>query len=139
MFLKLFLFFTLVPLTEFYLLLKLGQAIGLWPTLGVVFGTGLMGAVLAKRQGVAVLRHLLGEMEQGILPAEALFDGVLLLLAGALLITPGLLTDCLGIMLLFPPARRALKAWLRRKIEQKIARGEIRVYTRFGGRLDEID
>lgn len=136
MFLRLFLFFTIIPLTEFYLLLKLGQAIGLWPTLGVVFGTGFLGAVLAKRQGVAVLRHLLSEMEQGILPAEALFDGVLLLLAGALLITPGLLTDCLGIMLLFPRTRRALKVWLRRKIEQKIARGEIRVYTRFGGRLD---
>ena len=136
MFLKLFLFFTIVPLTEFYLLLKLGQAIGLWPTLGVVFGTGFLGAVLAKRQGLAIFRHLLSEMEQGILPAEALFDGVLLLLAGALLITPGLLTDCLGIMLLFPQTRRALKAWLRRKIEQKIARGEIRGYTRFGGRLD---
>jgi len=133
MFLKLFLFFTIVPLTEFYLLLKLGQAIGLWPTLGVVFGTGFLGAVLAKRQGVAVLRHLLGEMEQGVLPAEALFDGVLLLLAGALLITPGLLTDCLGIILLLPWSRSSIKAWLRRKIEQKIARGEIKIYTRFGG------
>ena len=136
MFLKLFLFFTFVPLTEFYLLLRLGQVIGLWPTLGAVFGTGFLGAVLAKRQGLALLRRLLSEVEQGILPAEALFDGVLLLLAGALLITPGLLTDCLGIMLLYPQTRRALKAWLRRKIEQKIARGEFRVYTRFGGRLD---
>ena len=139
MLLKLFLFFTIVPLTEFYLLLKLGQAIGRCPTLGVVFGTGFLGALLAKRQGLALLRRLLSEMEQGILPAEALFDGVLLLLAGALLITPGLLTDCLGIILLFPPARRALKAWLRRKIEQKITRGDIRIYTRFGGRLDKID
>ncbi len=135
MFLKLFLFFTTVPLVEFYLLLRLGQAIGLWPTLGVVFGTGLLGAILAKRQGLAILRRLLSEIEQGILPAEALFDGVLVLLAGALLITPGLLTDCMGIMLLLPYSRRALKNWLRRKIEQRIARGDIRIYTRFGGGL----
>jgi UPF0716 protein FxsA len=133
MFFKLFLFFTIVPLIEFYLLLRLGQAIGLWPTLGVVFGTGLIGAVLAKRQGLAILRRLLYEIEQGMLPAEALFDGVLVLLAGALLITPGLLTDAMGIMLLLPWTRRAIKLWLRRKIEQKIAQGEIRIYTRFGG------
>lgn len=133
MFFKLFLFFTTVPLIEFYLLLRLGQVIGLWPTLGVVFGTGFLGAVLVKRQGLAIFRRLLSEMEEGILPAEALFDGVLLLLAGALLITPGLLTDCLGIVLLLPWSRSSIKAWLRRKIEQKIARGDIRIYTRFGG------
>jgi UPF0716 protein FxsA len=132
MFFKLFLFFTLVPIAEFYVLLRLGQAIGLWPTLGVVFGTGLVGAFLAKRQGMAVLRRLLKEIEQGILPAEALFDGVLLLLAGALLITPGLLTDSAGVMLLIPSTRRAIKAWLKRKIEQKIARGEIGIYTARG-------
>ncbi|HHT9153705.1 MAG TPA: FxsA family protein [Candidatus Hypogeohydataceae bacterium YC40] len=133
MFFKLFLFFTAIPLIEFYILLRLGQAIGLWPTLAIVFGTGLFGAIIAKRQGLAILRRLLYEMEQGILPAEALFDGVLLLLAGALLITPGLLTDTLGIMLLLPLTRRLIKAWLRKKIEQKIARGEIKIYTRFGG------
>lgn len=132
MFLKLFLFFTAIPLIEFYLLLRLGQVIGLWPTLGVVFGTGLAGAILAKRQGISILRRLLSELEEGILPAEALFDGVLLLLAGALLITPGLLTDCIGITFLLPFTRRAFKAWLKRKAEEKIASGEIRIFTRFG-------
>ncbi len=136
MFFKLFLIFTIVPIVEFYLLLRLGQAIGLWPTLGVVFGTGFLGALLAKRQGLALLRRLLSELEQGILPAEALFDGVLILLAGALLITPGLLTDCLGIMILLPFTRKALKIWLRKKFEQKIARGEIKIYTHFRKDID---
>lgn len=132
MFLRLFLLFTAVPLIELYLLLKLGGYIGALPTIGVVIGTGVAGAMLARSQGLAVLRQASWELEEGRIPAESLFDGVIILTAGAMLITPGLLTDCLGLLFLIPSTRRAFKAWLRRWLQEKIDRGEIQVYTHFG-------
>lgn len=133
MFLRLFLLFTIVPLVELYLLLKLGGYIGAAATIGVVIGTGVAGGLLAKGQGLAVLCQARRELDQGKIPAESLFDGVLVLLAGAMLITPGLITDSIGLFLLIPRSRRAFKSWLRKKLEDKISRGEIRVYTHFGG------
>ncbi|MCB7128192.1 MAG: FxsA family protein [Candidatus Brocadiales bacterium] len=132
MFLRLFLLFTIVPLIELYLLLKLGGYIGAVATVGVVIGTGIAGGLLAKSQGLAVLRQAQGELDLGRIPAESLFDGALILLAATMLITPGLITDCLGLLLLIPWTRRRFKSWLRRKLEEKISRGEIRVYTHFG-------
>ncbi|MHC4197734.1 MAG: FxsA family protein [Planctomycetota bacterium] len=134
MFLRLFLLFTIVPLVELYLLLKLGGYVGVYATIGVVIGTGIAGGLLAKSQGLAVMRQARWELDQGRMPAESLFDGALILMAGAMLITPGLLTDCLGLLFLVPPTRRAFKAWLRRKIEEKVSRGEIQVYTHLGWR-----
>ena len=145
MFLRLFLLFTIVPLVELYLLLKLGGYIGVYATIGVVIGTGIAGGLLAKSQGLAVMRQASWDLDQGRMPAESLFDGALILVAGAMLITPGLLTDCLGLLLLIPPTRRTFKAWLRRKIEEKVSRGEIQVYTHLGwggkggGREDPYD
>lgn len=133
MFLRLFLLFTIVPLIELYLLLKLGSYIGIAATIGVVIGTAIAGSLLAKSQGLAVLRQARWELDQGRIPAESLFDGALVLIAGTMLITPGLITDCLGLFLLIPWSRRAFKSWLKRKLEQKIARGEIQVYTHFRG------
>ncbi|MEE9488753.1 MAG: FxsA family protein [Candidatus Brocadiales bacterium] len=134
MFLRLFLLFTITPLVELYLLLKLGGYIGIYATIGVVIGTGIAGGLLAKSQGLTVMRQARWELDQGRVPAESLFDGALILVAGAMLITPGLLTDCLGLLFLIPPTRRAFKAWLRRKIEEKVSRGEIQVYTHLGWR-----
>ena len=131
MFLKLFLLFTTIPLIEFYFLLKLGRYIGLYPTLGVIAATGLAGGLLAKHQGLAVFRKAMEELKRGVLPAESLFDGVIILLASALLITPGLLTDILGTLLLIPWSRRIFKAWLKRKLQEKLSKGEIRIYKGF--------
>lgn len=112
-------------------MLKIGQHIGLYPTLGIVIGTGVAGGLLAKWQGLAVLRQVRADLERGVIPAEGLFDGLIVLVAGALLITPGLLTDTLGLILISPWGRRRFKAWIRRKLEQKIARGEFRIHTRY--------
>lgn len=130
---RLFLLFTAGPLLELYLLLKLGGYIGLYPTIGVVIGTGIAGGLLARSQGLAVLRQASWELEQGRLPAESLFDGVIILIAGAMLVTPGLITDCLGLLFLIPWTRQAFKSWLKKKLQEKISRGEIHVYTHFGG------
>ncbi len=129
MLLGLFFLFTLVPLLELYLLIRLGTYIGAVDTIAVVIGTGLVGGLLAKSQGLAVLDRMRAELNQGRLPAESLFDGLLILIAGAMLITPGLLTDGLGLLLLIPWSRQAFKSWLKKKIQEKISEGEIHIST----------
>lgn len=130
MLLGLFLLFTLVPLVELYLLIRLGTYIGAVDTIAIVILTGLVGGLLAKSQGLAVIDRMRTELNQGRPPAESLFDGLLIFIAGAMLITPGLLTDGLGLILLIPWSRQAFKSWLGRKIQEKISEGEIHISTR---------
>jgi UPF0716 protein FxsA len=123
--LRLFLLFTLVPLLELFLLLRIGEAVGLLPTLALVLGTGALGAWLAKSQGTQVLARIRSETNAGRVPAQALVDGALVLVAGAVLLTPGLLTDLAGFLLLIPGSRARLRSWLieyfRRRAEKKKA------------------
>ncbi len=109
MFLRLLLLFTVVPLIELFLLVKLGTVIGVGPTVLIVLLTGCLGAVLARWQGLGVVRRLSRDLAEGKLPAEALIDGLLILIAGAVLLTPGLLTDVFGFFLLLPAGRRIVR------------------------------
>ncbi len=109
MFLRLLLLFTIVPLTELYLLVKLGTVVGVAPTVGLVILTGVLGAWLARVQGLGVLRRLGKDLDQGRMPTEALLDGLLILVAGAVLLTPGLLTDAMGFFLLVPQGRTVVR------------------------------
>jgi len=122
MFLRLLLLFTIVPLVELFLLVKLGTVVGVGPTVALVIFTGVLGAWLARQQGLGVLRRLSEDMAEGRLPAEALIDGLLILIAGAVLLTPGLLTDALGFLLLVPQSRavvhRAAVARFKRRFER---------------------
>lgn len=129
MLLGLFFLFTLVPLVELYLLIRLGTYVGAVDTIAIVIGTGIAGGLLAKSQGLAVLDRMRAELNQGRLPAESLLDGLLILIAGAMLVTPGLLTDGLGLLLLIPWSRKAIKSWLKRKMQEKISEGEIHIST----------
>jgi UPF0716 protein FxsA len=125
----LFFLFTLVPLVEWYLLIRLGTYVGAVDTIAIVIGTGVAGGLLAKSQGLAVLDRMRAELNQGRLPAESLFDGLLILIAGTMLITPGLLTDGLGLLLPIPRSRQGIKSWLKRKMQEKISEGEIHIST----------
>jgi UPF0716 protein FxsA len=104
--LQLLLLFTIVPLVELWLLVQLSGVFGFWTTIAVVLATGMAGAALARWQGFQVIRRVQNEMRQGMLPAQAVGDGVLILAAALLLITPGVLTDVLGLSLLIPPLRK---------------------------------
>ena len=105
-FLLLFLF-TALPLIEVTLLFRIGHVIGGANTIALVLVTGFVGASLARWQGLEVLAQLRGDLAQGR-PDRTLLEGVFVLLAGAVLITPGVLTDAFGLLLLIPPIRRAL-------------------------------
>jgi UPF0716 protein FxsA len=101
--------FILIPLVELSLLLILGARTYWWLPLAVVVVTGVCGAWLARWQGFQTYRRIRQEFQQGRLPADSLFDAAMIFVAGALLLTPGMLTDALGFSLLLPPCRRFYK------------------------------
>lgn len=127
MFGRLALLFVVVPLLELVLLVQMGQWVGLWPTLLLVFGTGVVGAALARSQGLRTLAAVQSEMAQGRLPGGALLDGLAVLVGGAFLLTPGLLTDVAGFTLLIPTTRRLVRRALVRRLEKMQADGTLRV------------
>ena len=104
----LFLLFTAVPLVELALLIWIGKHIGRMQTVMLVLLTGFVGASLARFEGLRTLRLIQSEVGRGQLPGEALVGGAMILIAGALLITPGVLTDAVGLCVLIPPIRRLL-------------------------------
>ena len=125
MLLKLILIFTIVPFIELSLLIELGSVIGTLPTILVVVITGVIGAFMARIAGFSVLFKIQENLRQGIFPREEFFDGVLILIGGAFLLTPGLLTDALGFFLLLPRGRSAVKRWLQEILKRRIDKGEI--------------
>lgn len=130
MLLKLFLCFTLIPMVELYLLIKVGTIIGGFNTILLVILTGFAGAWLAKMEGMHTMLKVRMNLQQGITPAEELLDAVIILVAGVVLITPGLITDFFGLMLLWPVTRNYFKRILRRKFDEMQARGNINI-TRY--------
>ena len=106
MFSLLFMLFVGVPLVELWLLLQVGERVGAGPTIALVIGTGIVGANLARREGMRTIEKINAAMAKGQMPHEALLDGLAIFLGGTLLLTPGILTDVLGFSLLFHrPAR----------------------------------
>jgi UPF0716 protein FxsA len=124
---RLLLLFVVVPAVELALLIEIGGRIGTPATLGIIMATGVIGASLARRQGLAVLRRLQEEANAGQLPADPIIDGVFLLVAGALLVTPGVLTDVVGFSCLVPAFRNLVKGVLRRRFERAVREGQVEV------------
>ena len=129
---KLLLLFILVPAVELALLIELGRQIGTLPTLALIAGTGALGAFLARLQGLGVLRQMQREAAAGRLPASSIVDGVIILVAGAMLITPGILTDAAGFLCLVPAFRRALKKALWERLRRAVQEGRANVTMDLG-------
>ena len=121
--------FIVVPVLELVILLRLGQAFGFVPTLGLVLATGFAGAALARAEGLRVLFRFQAELASGRMPGQALLDGISILLGGALLLTPGVLTDLVGIALLAPPSRRWIQRRVRSRLEAGLKSGSVHFVT----------
>lgn len=106
-----------VPLLEIYLLLSVGHVIGALPTLLLVIVTAVLGATLLRRQGWATWQRVRAQLAAGQMPTQELAEGVLLLLGSVLLLTPGFITDALGLLCLLPKSRR----WLVRQLLIRLA------------------
>jgi UPF0716 protein FxsA len=105
-----------LPVAELALLIKTGQAIGVWATIGLVLGMAILGMLLLSRQSLTVFRKSLEAMSEGRPPVAQVMDGLFLVPAGFLLLLPGLLSDAVALLLLIPPLRRAIAAWTARRI-----------------------
>jgi UPF0716 protein FxsA len=125
---RLFLFFVGVPLVELYLLSRLGSKVGFLATLILVFATGVLGATLAKKQGLGVMRRVQNDLAAGRIPGEAMLDGIIILIAGVVLITPGILTDAFGFLCLVPKFRITVRKVIGSYLQQGIQKGSIQSF-----------
>lgn len=117
---RLFLLFTVVPAIELFLLLQLGAWMGPLPTLLLILTTGLLGASLARQEGLSVLFQLSQEAQRGLPPGDRLAEGALIVAGGLLLVTPGVLTDLTGFLLIFGPTRRRIAPALVRAVASRV-------------------
>jgi UPF0716 protein FxsA len=108
--------FILVPIIEIAIFLEVGGEIGLWNTLAVVVLTAIVGTWMLRAQGMRTLRRAQDSLARQVFPVSEVFDGVCLLVAGALLLTPGFLTDALGFVLFLPPVRAAIRGVIQRSL-----------------------
>lgn len=123
----LFLFLIIVPAAEIGILLFSGQVIGVWQTILLIILTGFLGAYITKQQGLETIRKTQQQLRSGIMPGDAILDGVSILVGGTLLLTPGFVTDAFGFMLLAPPTRKFFKVLMMKIFRKWINNGNIKV------------
>lgn len=128
----LILLFITIPIIELALLIKVGQFLGVLNTVMIVVGTGFLGAVLARSQGMLTIRKLQDRLNRGTIPGDELLDGLFILVGGILLLTPGLITDLVGFLFLIPYSRHLPKAWLKEKFRQMLREGRVTGFSVFG-------
>ncbi len=134
MFVVLFLLFVVLPLVELLVIIQVGQAIGALPTLALILIGGFVGAALARSQGRQVWFRFNEVMRSGRIPGREVFDGAMIIFGGALLLSPGFITDIVGIILLLPPGRDVLRRIMTRAAARTPAgRPLFFVYDRFPG------
>ena len=112
--------FLVVPIVELTVIIWVGQAIGVVETLLLMVAVSAVGAWLVKREGIGLWRRAQRQLDSGVVPGRELVDGMLIMLAGALLLTPGFVSDCLGVLLLLPPVRAGLRRIVIRRLRKRV-------------------
>ncbi len=129
MLVRLILLFTVIPLIELYLLIQVGRYFGAFHTIMIVLITGIIGGLLARSQGLSVQRQIRVDLQKGIIPTDSLIDCFFILIAGALLITPGMITDIFGFLLMVPFFRGWLKKRIKEILKRKFESGQFQYYS----------
>ncbi|WHY55405.1 FxsA family protein [Peribacillus simplex] len=125
---KYFLMFIIaMPVVEIIVLLLSGNLIGFWPTLFLIVATGLIGAYLAKRQGMETWKKAQEQIRYGVMPGNEIIDGICIFIGAALLLSPGLISDIMGLILVFPPTRNLLKPIVIRFIMNRMNKGKVTI------------
>ena len=112
--------FVALPIAELYVLIQVAGGIGILNTIGLLIAVSVVGAWLSKREGLGVLRRIRFALDRYELPGREVVDGALILFAGALLMTPGFISDCLGILLLVPPTRAVVRGVVIRSLGRRV-------------------
>jgi UPF0716 protein FxsA len=115
--------FIVLPLVELYVILKVGDAIGVVPTILLLAADSVLGAVLLRSQGRSVWRRFNAALAEGKMPHREVMDGVLVIFGGAFLITPGFVTDVIGVLLLLPPTRALIRSQVVRRLGRRVTVG----------------
>lgn len=129
------LLFLVLPILEIYVVTQVAGSMGWLTTIALVIFVSLAGAVLVRGQGLSVLARIQRRLRSGEMPGKELVDGALVLVAGALLVTPGFLTDGVGLFLLLPPTRAIVRAWLTHRYSGRVQSGDLGGSSRFGTRI----
>ena len=130
MFSRLFLLFLVTPIVELFLLIRLGQIVGTGPTLGLIVVTAIVGSWLTRREGLSAWQRVQLALGEGRVPGTEILDGLIILVCGALLLTPGVLTDAIGFAGLLPQTRSIIRSALARRFKSSVERGSVRVHFR---------
>lgn len=117
--------FLIMPVVELFLLLQIDRLIGIWPTLGIILFTGLLGSYLAKREGLSVWKRFKERLDSVGVPGQEALDGVIILISAALLITPGVLTDFCGFIGLIPFTRALVRKAVMKRLKKAMDRGSL--------------
>ncbi|WDV45205.1 FxsA family protein [Clostridiaceae bacterium M8S5] len=125
---KLILLFIGVPIVELFILLKLASITSTLTTIFIIITTGMVGAYLAKKEGRSILRNIRFELNNGHMPANNLIDGLCVLIGGAFLITPGIITDLVGFTLVLPFTRILYREYIKAKFTNMLNRGTINIW-----------
>ncbi len=131
--------FLALPLAEIAVFVRVGSAIGIWPTLALVLVSAFGGLAIVRLQGLATLRRARAALDRAGLPTVELFNGACLVVAGILLLIPGFLSDFVGLLLLVPPLRTGLRLWLGRRLGGKAGHGGRRATVVIEGEFAEVD
>jgi UPF0716 protein FxsA len=115
------LLFIIVPIVELYVIIQVGHVLGVFNTLALLVLVSFLGAWLMKREGLSTWRRAQRQIDAGVVPGRELVDGALIVLAGALLLAPGFVTDAVGLLLLLPPVRAAVRGFTRHRLERRVA------------------
>ncbi len=127
MFFKLFLLFSVIPVVELAILIKIGSFFGVLNTAMIVILTAVVGAYMVRLEGLGVLSRIQNMMNQGEFPGDELISGAMILVAGALLLTPGFFTDIIGFVMVIPVSRNIIAKHLKRYLEKKISPKDIHI------------
>ena len=138
MFGNLLVLFIVIPLVELFLLIQVGSRIGVLPTIGLIVITGLIGASLARQQGLSAMRRIQEELRNGRQPDLELLEGVMILIGGIVLITPGIITDLFGFALLLPTFRKGLARKLKANFAKSMTRSPNRKSADHSKRDDDV-
>ncbi|MFC0474187.1 FxsA family protein [Robertmurraya beringensis] len=117
----------IIPAAEIGLLLLSGKTIGIWTTITLIVLTGLLGAYLAKQQGLDTIRKAQHLLQSGQMPGDVLLDGICIIIGGTLLLAPGFITDATGFLLLVPPTRKLFKILLSKAFDNWMNKGKIKI------------
>ena len=123
----LFLLFAIIPMVELAILIRVGSYLGFFNTITIVILTAVIGAYMVKMEGIGVLSRIQQSMQGGVFPEDELVNGMLILVAGALLLTPGFFTDIIGFLMVFPFTRNYIREFVMRYIKNKMPPGDIEI------------